>query len=316
MQTACWSKSKKHVYWRNEAGETSWATPEPVGLACYDKASSAKRAFGSERDELRLASNRWKSDLLSTHVRPQSLVLDIGCGRGGDFGKYAKSRVSQVFGIDASPHALAEAMNRAQTYGLPVRLVLGDVTRQTPAFAVKVDVIVCMFALHYFVETDEAIQNLAKLIGTHAKHTTRLIGIAPDPRNVRHRLENDVDDATIELEPVSDLKYRCRILSDSGDVLVDAVEKVINWPRVEKVFEDVAGLMLERLQLNASACESLNMYNAFVFLPLERLDKSLERYIAPKKRAFTSHPNKSNRNARGRGAKRVHFDTRSIRPKD
>jgi trans-aconitate methyltransferase len=287
MWTVCWSTSKKHAYWRSPAGGSQWERPHSKSVACYENASKTQRA--SEKDLLRLQCNRWKRELVETYVGRYDSVIDIGCGRGGDLAKLAHRQVSTYTGVDSSPMALEEACSRAVNLKMNVSLGLLDVTKhEAGVVAPQSNVGICMFALHYFVETEESTERLARFLKLHLKPSAKFVGICPDAREIRHRLQDEdtADDGTVALSWVDEptAGYACKIVSDAGDVLVDAQETLINWPAVERIFERVAGLGLTLLIAGASsACPSMPIYSAFVFEPIVR-DRDRSGAFTGKKR--------------------------------
>jgi SAM-dependent methyltransferase len=63
--------------------------------------------------ELRRDNNTIKRALICTWVRPDSKVLDVGCGQGGDIHKWASVGV-KLTGIDPNPYAIQEAIRRSK----------------------------------------------------------------------------------------------------------------------------------------------------------------------------------------------------------
>ena len=139
-------------------------------------------------EELRKLHNNCKRELIQKWVRPGSLVLDCGCGRGGDWWKWQKIG-ARVVAIDPDTESLKEAEERARTVGLDVYF-LGPGTIIQAAFAGPYDVVCYNFSLHYIFENEETYQNSIKALGVSVKPGGVLIGITPD----RDRAETMVDD--------------------------------------------------------------------------------------------------------------------------
>ena len=273
MWTVCWSTTKSHVYWRSPCGTTQWDRPAIDSVVCYERASKTGRA--SHEDVLRLESNQWKRKMIAAHVGRNCSVLDVGCGRGGDLSNLAHRQVSTYTGVDSSPRALEQACSRAVKLNMNVCLCLSDLSADEPiVIAAPSDVGICMFALHYFVETESSTTRFARFLKLHLKPGAMFFGVCPDPREITYRLldEESADDGTVSLQWIDATAglYNCKITSDSGDVLVDAKEKLIDWPVVERIFERVANLRLASLTVSAPSLNgsSIMLYNAFVFEPI------------------------------------------------
>lgn len=272
MWTVCWSTTKKHVYWRSPCGKSQWDRPVIDSVMCYEQASKTGRA--NKEDMLRLESNEWKRHMITAHVGRNCSVLDVGCGRGGDLSKLVHRQVSTYTGVDSSPLALEEACSRAVNLGINACLCLSDMSVDEPiVIAAPSDVGICMFALHYFVMTESSTTRFARFLKLHLKPGAFFLGVCPDPREIMYRLldEDSADDGTVSLRWIDATAglYNCKITSDSGDVLVDAKEKLIDWPVVERIIESVANLRLVSLVPAPSLnCSSMALYSAFVFEPI------------------------------------------------
>lgn len=104
--------------------------------------------------ELKRVHNAFKSRLIQRFARNANFLVDIGCGRGGDIGKWRASGVANVLGFDNSESQVAEATRRAQEAGVP-----GYVFETTYADVAEAlsdipdgcaDAVTSMFSLNYF----------------------------------------------------------------------------------------------------------------------------------------------------------------------
>ena len=84
-------------------------------------------------------------------------VLDLACGKGGDFGKYIDSGFKTIVGFDINNESLTEAKSRAESFlkkeennGISISVNHIDLTKKSAKIEGKVDLVVCNFAFHYF----------------------------------------------------------------------------------------------------------------------------------------------------------------------
>ena len=138
-------------------------------------------------EQLRKRHNQIKRDLLNQWVKPESYVLDCGCGRGGDWHKW-KALGARVVAIDPDPDSLVEAEDRASRIGLGVWF-LGQGDIRQAAFAGPFDVVCYNFSIQYIVESwDMSI----KAIKCAVKPGGYLIGITPEKSLIESAHSPDV----------------------------------------------------------------------------------------------------------------------------
>jgi len=126
-------------------------------------------------ESLRRQHNLFKRELIQQCVKPGDLVLDCGCGRGGDLKKWPRCRLVCV---DPDVTALAEARERAKSLRLEPVFQVGDVrTVKGGPF----DVICYNFSLHYTAASPQVFEESIQAIIKNLKPGGRLIGIVPDP---------------------------------------------------------------------------------------------------------------------------------------
>ena len=139
-------------------------------------------------ETLRKLHNSCKRELIYKWVKPNSFVLDCGCGRGGDWRKW-KDVHARVAAIDPDTESLEEAERRASAINFDVWF-LGPGTIIQAAFAGPYDVVCYNFSLHYICENEILYQNSITALGVSVKQGGYLIGITPD----KDRAESMIDE--------------------------------------------------------------------------------------------------------------------------
>lgn len=126
-------------------------------------------------DSIRKLHNNCKKDLITKWVKPNSYVLDCGCGRGGDLWKWKSVKV-HLAAIDPDDESLDEAEKRSLDIGIDV-CFLGRGDIRQAAFAGPFDVVCYNFSIHYIVDSwDLSIKALSLSVKTGGL----LMGITPD----------------------------------------------------------------------------------------------------------------------------------------
>lgn len=87
-------------------------------------------------------------------------ILDLGCGTGGHALILAK-RGYEITGVDRSKYMLELAKNKAETEGLKIELIEGDITSVT--LNKKFDAVISMFAVMSYHITNSAISSACQL---------------------------------------------------------------------------------------------------------------------------------------------------------
>ena len=140
-------------------------------------------------DKLRKLHNDCKRKLILDWVHPGSVVLDCGCGRGGDWWKWKAAR-AKVVAIDPDAASLQEAETRACEMGFGVWF-LGPGDVRNAAFAGPFDVVCYNFSLQYIFEDEKTLHDSLKAIKVAVSPGGILIGIVPEKARVEALLDEN-----------------------------------------------------------------------------------------------------------------------------
>jgi SAM-dependent methyltransferase len=123
----------------------------------------------------------YKTQLIERCTQPGQSVLDCGCGRGGDFGKWKRAGV-ELTAVDPDPDSLEEASRRAIHYGLTVKLHKGDILNVAGTF----DAVCYNFSIHYIRDSlEKSTQALARKV----RPGGLVFGIVPDAQRMSDRTD-------------------------------------------------------------------------------------------------------------------------------
>ncbi|EDO17552.1 hypothetical protein Kpol_534p32 [Vanderwaltozyma polyspora DSM 70294] len=167
-------------------------------------ASKSKRAL-SPIIKLRNFNNAIKYMLIDKFTHPGNIVLELGCGKGGDLRKYGSAGVSQFIGIDISNASIQEAHKRYQSMknlDYQVILITGDcfgeslgkVVEPFPQCRFPCDVVSAQFCLHYAFETEEKARRTMINISKSLRIGGYFFGTIPDSEFIRYKLNKISED--------------------------------------------------------------------------------------------------------------------------
>lgn len=176
--------------------------------AHYDahaKSTSRRERAQGPLFELKKFHNAQKRDLIVTYGK--CALLDLGCGRGGDIGKWIDAGIQSVMGLDMSGEELDEARRRLrgmrgagayefQQFDLREGAWLSPRTDPRPdilgAFSprVKYGAITSMFSLHYFFDRETSLRNVLQTVQHNIEPGGYFVGTVPDGKRIMDLLAN------------------------------------------------------------------------------------------------------------------------------
>jgi len=162
--------------------------------------------------ELKKFHNAQKRDLIIKYGSGGSL-LDLGCGRGGDIGKWMDAGIPYVTGLDISAEELDEARRRFGRFGR-VRgggaYEFHQVDLRTSVWLSphKYDAITSMFSLHYFFDAESSLRNVLETVMRNIKPGGYFFGTVPDGKRIADLLNESQTSKTsndhLTLQPMFD----------------------------------------------------------------------------------------------------------------
>lgn len=138
--------------------------------------------------KLRSFNNFIKSVLIQTHGAYRAVVLDIGCGKGGDLLKWAKNRCTGWIGIDIADVSVEQAKSRYEQMNRKsfwADFCVGDAFSErvediVHPDAFPVDVVSIQFSLHYAFKAEETIRTLLDNVSRALKPGGKFLGTIPN----------------------------------------------------------------------------------------------------------------------------------------
>ncbi|KAL3229093.1 mRNA cap guanine-N7 methyltransferase [Nakaseomyces bracarensis] len=149
--------------------------------------------------KLRNFNNAIKFMLIDKYTKQGDVVLELGCGKGGDLRKYGAAGISQFIGIDISNASIQEAHKRYQSMknlDFQAILITGDCFGESLGVAVEpfpecrfpCDVVSTQFCLHYAFESEDKARRALLNVTKSLKVGGHFFGTLPDSEFLRYKL--------------------------------------------------------------------------------------------------------------------------------
>jgi SAM-dependent methyltransferase len=157
---------------------------------------------------MRKMHNDAKRRLIHNNVLRGSMVLDVGCGRGGDLHKW-KDKECTLYGVDPDAESIFEAKRRAHECGYESwsKFSVGDIHT---APMLPFDVICYNFSFQYLFKSIEFLRSSLVEIANRLRIGGKLIGVVPDGSHIMKLPYkwSDSQGNTIERGPSTDVSQQ------------------------------------------------------------------------------------------------------------
>ncbi len=208
---------------RAQPDDGRWAAREQHYDAQADPTKSPAAALAVRRGGPLIRYKRWansaKRRLINQYAGGASVLVDLGCGRGGDIGKWHEARVGQVLALDLSSAQLDEAAMRERQQrpraGRPAaRIVWRQRSMVQPDLAADLrpqlsqmgansgaDAVAAMFALQYAFGSEAGADHLLSQVSALLRPRGIFFGTAPDADAIIAHLRTRGDGVESTLGP-------------------------------------------------------------------------------------------------------------------
>lgn len=147
---------------------------------------------------LRAFNNFIKSVLIQNFGRRNSVVLDIGIGKGGDLQKWVKQGISGLIGIDIAAVSVDQARDRYEHLRYKpfwADFCVGDAFSRSiedivHPDAFPVDIVSSQFAMHYAFSSEERARKLLDNVSRALNYDGVFIGTIPNSDVIAERIRN------------------------------------------------------------------------------------------------------------------------------
>ena len=202
---------------------------------CFASMTASMTGYAAHRNYC----NYVKKELLKSSLsltaqsaQPTAKLLDMCCGRGGDIFKWDSLGIRRVYAFDSDPASVQEAIRRYKDYrrkttrtpitvNFHVQSALSSkYIRDTILRGTKVNIVSCMFALHYFDDLRTFLSNVSDNLNPGGI----FVGVAPDSTYIKKLLDPDDPYKNDEVS-VRKAQSAVRSLTDSAQSAVPSVRE-------------------------------------------------------------------------------------------
>lgn len=182
--------------------------------------------------ELKNFNNLIKSLIIGRYTHPRDIVLDLGCGKGGDLGKWAKQGVRGWIGIDIADESVRQAAERRASMHharfwietLVMDPFTTPIRSRLPQDILPADIVSMQFVLHYAYGSEKTIRMLLRNISENLRDNCFFIGTIPDSRKIFSELDKFRSGAKSPKLQLSDVATK-----DNNDPNQQPQKKVYSW---------------------------------------------------------------------------------------
>ena len=185
---------------------------------------------------LRTFHNEVKSTLLRNSLENTSdysiALLDLASGKGGDLHKWSHNKLQTVVGFDINTEYIDEAKRRLKQSKAATDILFYQADLRSDniyrllkknSSLMDFQIITCHFALHYFFEEEQYLDNFLKNVSENLKRGGYFIGTAFDGKKVHELLRN------------ANVKKNGKYEKKENDTTIFSIEKKYSGKTFEKL---------------------------------------------------------------------------------
>lgn len=191
---------------------------------------------------IRMVNNFIKTCLFRKYIRKNDIVLDIGIGKGGDFQKYEKMKISELYGVDIADRSILDATIRAREGEYPFKITLKtrDAYGELLNFKKMFDVVSIQFSFHYAFVSEKNLDTAIENISNALPYDGVLMITIPSKdeildRRKKNKLSNDFYKIDFR-DNISNEIYGNYYFYSQVDSINDCIEYLVDLPTLESKF--------------------------------------------------------------------------------
>lgn len=141
----------------------------PFNFEILNKTIITNTRYEPPFKNMRRFHNWIKRYILNKYSTKHGNLLDLSCGKGGDIHKWVDNSIRYVEGYDINEKSIKEALNRYNKVkdnptckNFDYEFYIKDLSKEVIKTDNKFDIITCFFAIHYFYNNIEALENFTE----------------------------------------------------------------------------------------------------------------------------------------------------------
>lgn len=226
----------------------------------YDEITLNQHSYKVEKSmttNVRRINNFIKACILMNYVKTRDVVLDLGCGKGGDLQKYQSFKIKKYVGVDVSEESIKEATSRAKNLKLNfitnffIQDSYNEVLFCGSHKLHQFDVITSQFSFHYAFFDDSSLETAVANISANLKHKGFFIITVPRKNIItnkilKHKAQNSLYSIT-DVRPKSNKteSWKSYNFSLVGSVN-ECVEYFVDFLKLTQMLEKENILLVQR----------------------------------------------------------------------
>src|SRR3989344_2695002 len=154
----------------------------------------------SYQTDIKRFHNEIKYVLYHKYTRNASCILELSCGRANDLHKWIQNNIKHVVAVDIDQDAINEGIVRYNNTKTKTKVdfVQQDLLKKDCITNIEQyiphntsDVVICNFALHYFLETNKSFSDFIDIVNTFLKPNGYFIFMTLDGQKVFDLLQKN-----------------------------------------------------------------------------------------------------------------------------
>ncbi|KAI5133828.1 mRNA (guanine-N7-)-methyltransferase [Nematocida ausubeli] len=145
---------------------------------------------------VREVNNFLKQRLIQKFIQQNSVVLDLGCGKGGDLSKLKHCPVRTYYGCDIAQDSLKEALSRSIGLKFKTHFLNANFASDKITIEEKADLVMSQFSFHYAFSSELSMKKAAMNVFNNLKEGGVFILTIPDTNVILRRSERNAVDGS------------------------------------------------------------------------------------------------------------------------
>ncbi|KAI9297013.1 mRNA capping enzyme, large subunit [Neoconidiobolus thromboides FSU 785] len=226
--------------------------------------------------------NNWvKSILINKYVQKNSVVLDIGCGKGGDLLKFGKKGIKNYIGADIASVSIEQARERYNSMrykDFPAQFFVhdcyGKLLKPILPSNFSADAISMQFCMHYAFETEEKVRMMLTNVSQNLNKGGHFFATIPNSNWIVKKIKNSnnlefgnkvykIRFETKDLFTIYGHKYYFEL----QDAIEDCPEYLVHFPTFEKLAREYGLKLIFKMDFHNiyKNFSNVNYYNELLY---------------------------------------------------